>query len=205
MKYLRFASIVLLGLSVIAGQTGGVTGAENVTTDSPDQTTTPTKSHDTTQNPVVTSTLTPAEMCAQFSNGTCDQCLGVAGAKCLWCNSDKSCQLYPYKKVLPPKGMCALDEARWGVCWLNFEALIIGVSVTGGIIILAVTICICRCCCCGGKNKRKYDKDDARYDAQKMERKAKSDDRKSERKERLDEIRRKYGLMKDEPYQRFDA
>ena len=39
----------------------------------------------------------------------------------------------------------------------------------------------------------RYDKEDARYDAQKMERKARSDERRSERKERLDEIRRKYG------------
>ena len=39
----------------------------------------------------------------------------------------------------------------------------------------------------------RYAKEDARYDAQKMERKAKNDERRSERKERLDEIRRKYG------------
>jgi len=179
------------------------------TTQPPNQPTTqppsqPTTHHDhTSQNPSIITTLTPDELCA-MNNGSCDECLGVAGAKCLWCNSDKSCQAYPISSVLPTK-LCSLDKARWGVCWLNFEAMIISVSVIGGIIILALTVCICRCCCCRGNNKRRYEKEDARQNAQKMERKAKSDARREERKERLDEIRRKYGLMKDEPYQRFDS
>lgn len=39
----------------------------------------------------------------------------------------------------------------------------------------------------------RYVKEDARFNAQKMERKARNDERRTERKERLDEIRRKYG------------
>ncbi|KAK7499396.1 hypothetical protein BaRGS_00009371 [Batillaria attramentaria] len=128
----------------------------------------------------------------------------VRVSACLWCKSNSHCMLYPVSEILPNKH-CALDKARWGVCWMNFEAMIISVSVIGGVIILAIVGCVCYCCCCRGGSKRKYEKDDARYSAQKMERKAKADERKAERKERLDEIRRKYGLMKDEPYQRFDA
>jgi len=118
--------------------------------------------------------------------------------QCMFCKTDGSCKLYPTGKILPPSSMCALDEARWGVCWLNFEALIISVSVIGGAIILAITtFCIC-CCCCRGRSKRRNAKEDARYDDQKMERKARQDERRHERKGRLDEIRRKYGLMKDD-------
>ncbi|KAL8622646.1 hypothetical protein ACOMHN_009280 [Nucella lapillus] len=138
------------------------------------------------------------------NNASCSQCLGVAGAKCLWCNTDNSCKAYPLSKMLPPKDVCALDKARWGVCWLNFKALIIGVSTVGGLIILTITCCCVYCCCCRGKGK-KYSEEDARYNAQKMERKAKSDERRSERKDRLDEIRRKYGLVKDEQYHRFES
>ncbi|XP_005089476.1 pituitary tumor-transforming gene 1 protein-interacting protein [Aplysia californica] len=148
-------------------------------------------------------TLSPKDQCKQY-NGSCDKC--VSDAKCMYCYTDDSCQLYPAGDVLPPSTMCALDEARWGVCWLNFEALIISVSVIGGVIILTIVVCCIYCCCCRGKNKKKFEREDARYEQQKMERKTKQDERRSERKSRLDEIRRKYGLVKDEaPYQRFDA
>ena len=40
--------------------------------------------------------------------------------QCLWCKSDSSCKAYPTSKVLPPKSLCALDEARWGVCWCQY-------------------------------------------------------------------------------------
>ncbi|XP_025093702.1 LOW QUALITY PROTEIN: pituitary tumor-transforming gene 1 protein-interacting protein-like [Pomacea canaliculata] len=158
----------------------------------------------TTATPTSTTTLTPEELCGKH-NTSCDDCLGVSGAKCLWCKSDSSCKPYPYSKVLPSAHECALSEARWGVCWLNFEALIIAVSVIGGVIVLTITCCCIYCCCCRGNNQKKYDKDQ-HDDEQKLERKAKQDERRAERQSRLDEIRRKYGLMKDDaPYQRFDA
>lgn len=204
MKCLGLRSVAFVTLILIVAAENGTqtTGSGSGTTPTPRHTVA-TDEH-TTQSPESTTTPSAEVLCGQH-NKSCDDCLGVPGAKCLWCKSDSSCKAYPTSKVLPPKSLCALDEARWGVCWLNFEALIIGVSTVGGIIILTITCCCVYCCCCRGGNKRKYAKEDARYDAQKMERKAKNDERRSERKERLDEIRRKYGLMKDEPYQRFDA
>ncbi|KAH9510144.1 Pituitary tumor-transforming protein 1 protein-interacting protein [Bulinus truncatus] len=151
----------------------------------------------------MTTTYSPEQDCAKH-NGSCDEC--VKNAKCLYCYSDDSCMLYPVGKVLPPSSLCSLSKARWGVCWVNFEALIISMGVIGGIIILTITCTCVYCCCCRGNNKQKYDKDDAKFESQKMERKAKQDERRAERKGKLDEIRRKYGLVKDDaPYQRFDA
>lgn len=40
---------------------------------------------------------------------------------------------------------------------VNFEALIIAMSVIGGSILLAVAMCCC-CCCCGTKRSRKPDR-----------------------------------------------
>lgn len=179
---------------------------EEVSTTKHETTVTPphTSHSHTTVNPGHLTTMTPEELC-NSKNASCDACIGAPGAKCLWCNSDSSCKPYPTSKILPPSDMCALEDARWGVCWLNFKAMIIAVAVIGGVLFITITSCCVYCCCCRGGNNQKHDKEDARYNTQKMERKAKSDERKAERKEKLDEIRRKYGLMKDEPYQRFDA
>ncbi|CAG5119099.1 unnamed protein product, partial [Candidula unifasciata] len=86
----------------------------------------------------------------QRHNGKCEDCVG--NAKCLYCYSDNKCLLYPIGKILPPSDVCALDKARWGVCWVNFEALIISVSVIGGVIIITAACC-CYCCCCRSNNK----------------------------------------------------
>lgn len=37
--------------------------------------------------------------------------------QCLWCEPLKVCTDYPVGKVLPPRSLCPLNDARWGVCW----------------------------------------------------------------------------------------
>ncbi|XP_005102988.1 pituitary tumor-transforming gene 1 protein-interacting protein [Aplysia californica] len=199
-------SVCILLLSLFVAQSVGLTNTTTKPTNSTPsttgstQTTAPASSSPSAQTstPVTTTASTtpetPAQECAKH-NGSCDDC--VSDSKCMYCYTDNSCQLYPTGKVLPPSDMCALDEARWGVCWLNFEALIIAMSVIGGIIIIGITtICIC-CCCCRGRKKKRYQKEDDKYEQQKMERKMRQDERRTERKGKLDEIRRKYGLVKD--------
>lgn len=44
--------------------------------------------------------------------------------------------------------------------------------------------------------KFRLEREEAKFESQKMERKAKQDERRAERKGRLDEIRRKYGRIK---------
>ncbi|RUS91568.1 hypothetical protein EGW08_000683 [Elysia chlorotica] len=159
----------------------------------------------TSQPPdVQTTTLSPDQECAAL-NSSCSDCVG--NSKCMYCYSGSKCMPYPSGKILPPSSMCALDKARWGTCLVNFEALLISMGVIGGVILLTVTCCLIYCCCCRGKSSKKYAKEDAKYESQKMERKAKQEERRSERRSRLDEIRMKYGLMKDDsaPYSRFDV
>ncbi|KAA8591959.1 hypothetical protein FQN60_017333 [Etheostoma spectabile] len=90
---------------------------------------------------------------------------------------------YPVTWLLPPASLCQLAEARWGVCWLNFEALIITLAVIGGVIIISIVACCCCCCCCKKRRSRNV-----------------------ERKARHDQIRKKYGLMTDpdHPYSKFE-
>ncbi|TWW80729.1 Small ubiquitin-related modifier 3-like SUMO-3-A [Takifugu flavidus] len=83
-------------------------------------------------------TPAPESRPCALSNSSCDECLK---------NVSKLCTDYPVGKVLPPQSLCPLNDARWGVCWVNFQILIITMSVLAGVIIIGVLVCCCFCCC----------------------------------------------------------
>ncbi|XP_034510417.1 pituitary tumor-transforming gene 1 protein-interacting protein [Ailuropoda melanoleuca] len=140
--------------------------------------------------------------CSQNTNRTCEECL--KNVSCLWCHTNKACLDYPVSRVLPPSSLCQLSSARWGVCWVNFEALIITLSAVGGAVLLAVAVC-CACCCCGRRRSRKPDKGEEKAAREREERRIRQEERRAEMKSRHDEIRKKYGLFKEEnPYARFE-
>ncbi|KAM6986770.1 PTTG1 interacting protein b [Aplochiton taeniatus] len=141
---------------------------------------------------------TPTD-CALKSNTSCDECL--ESVKCLWCRTTKQCIYYPVKSILPSHSLCPLSEARWGLCWVNFQALIIAMSVIGVVIIITILVCF-YCCCKCEKTGRK--KEDAQMQQQATARKARHEERKAEMQLRHDQIRSKYGLAKDNPYARFE-
>ncbi|XP_061492535.1 pituitary tumor-transforming gene 1 protein-interacting protein [Rhineura floridana] len=139
--------------------------------------------------------------CQQYTNKTCEECL--KNVTCLWCSSSKKCMEYPVRNILPPSSLCKLSSARWGVCWVNFEALIITMSVVGGTILIA--LCVCCCYCCRKKKNRKPDKEDEKAAREREQRRVRQEERRAEMKSRHDEIRKKYGLFKEEnPYARFE-
>ncbi|XP_076361152.1 pituitary tumor-transforming gene 1 protein-interacting protein-like [Tachypleus tridentatus] len=150
-------------------------------------------------------TVSPAhgEACAQH-NDSCEDCV-TSSAKCYYCYKSRQCSYYPYSHLVPRYDECgSLGDMAWGTCLINFEALIISLSVISGVIILAIIICCC--CCCRKRKRRAMERDQARWEQQREERRLRTEERKKERQARTEEIRRKYGLMKnDNPYQRFDA
>ncbi|KFZ59649.1 Pituitary tumor-transforming gene 1 protein-interacting protein, partial [Antrostomus carolinensis] len=135
--------------------------------------------------------------CHQYTNRTCEECL--KNVTCLWCASSSRCVEYPVRRVLPPADLCELHSARWGVCWVNFEALIIAMSVVGGTILIMLGVCCC--CCCKKKSKKQVsegpDKDDERAAREREKRRGRQEqeERRAEMKSRHDEIRRKYGTV----------
>ncbi|XP_061082654.1 PTTG1 interacting protein b [Conger conger] len=148
---------------------------------------------------VFAQTEAPKPNCESKSNTSCEQCL--KDVSCLWCGSTQKCMNYPVKTILPPHRVCPLAEARWGLCWVNFQALIIAMSVIAGIIIIAILIC-CFCCCkCENVGSKRAE---AKMDKQADKRKTRQDERKSEMKMRHDEIRKKYGLSGTNPYSKFE-
>nr|XP_046260352.1 PTTG1 interacting protein b [Scatophagus argus] len=137
--------------------------------------------------------------CDLKSNTSCAECL--QNVTCLWCEPSKLCTDYPVGNILPPNSLCPLNAARWGLCWVNFQILIITMSVLAGIIIIAILVC-CFCCCKCERigNKR----EDAKVERQTRMRKARQKERRTEMQLRHDEIRQKYGLAKNNPYARMD-
>ncbi|TNN03088.1 hypothetical protein fugu_000117 [Takifugu bimaculatus] len=145
-------------------------------------------------------TPAPESRPCALTNSSCDECL--KNVSCLWCEPQKLCTDYPVGNVLPPQSLCPLNDARWGVCWVNFQILIITMSVLAGVIIIGVLVCCCFCCCKCEKvgNKR----EDARMERQNNMRKARQKERRTEMHLRHDEIRQKYGIAKKNPYSRMD-
>uniref|UniRef100_UPI0037E8F37C PTTG1 interacting protein b n=1 Tax=Semicossyphus pulcher TaxID=241346 RepID=UPI0037E8F37C len=137
--------------------------------------------------------------CAQRSNTSCDECL--KNVTCLWCTPTSQCIDYPTRNILPPSSVCPLNDARWGLCWVNFQILIITMSVLAGVIIIAIFVCVCCCCKCERIGNKK---EDAKVERQTRARKARQKERRTEMQLRHDEIRHKYGLAKDNPYARMD-
>nr|XP_023695878.1 pituitary tumor-transforming gene 1 protein-interacting protein-like [Paramormyrops kingsleyae]XP_023695879.1 pituitary tumor-transforming gene 1 protein-interacting protein-like [Paramormyrops kingsleyae] len=142
---------------------------------------------------------TSAKSC-EMSNSTCEDCL--RNVSCLWCRTTMTCVVYPVRSVLPPSSLCPLAQARWGRCWVNFQALIITLSVFGGIILIGIFVC---CCCCYYRCKKSRTMEpDPKEQQEEERRKARHEERKAEMKMRHDEIRMKYGLTKENPYARFE-
>ncbi|KAI5613708.1 pituitary tumor-transforming 1 interacting protein a precursor, partial [Silurus asotus] len=120
---------------------------------------------------------------------------------CLWCISSKSCMTYPYSTILPSNSLCPLNDARWGQCTINFQTLIITLSVLGVIIIIAFFICLFSCCKCENCGNS--------FKENKMQRKAEKrtsaqEQRRADMMARHDEIRQKYGLSRGNAYAKFD-
>ncbi|KFP74129.1 Pituitary tumor-transforming gene 1 protein-interacting protein, partial [Acanthisitta chloris] len=136
--------------------------------------------------------------CHQYTNRSCEECL--KNVTCLWCASSRRCMAYPVRRILPPADLCELSSARWGVCWVNFEALIIAMSVVGGTLLITLGVCCC-CCCCKKKSKKQAllsvrpDKDEERAAREREKRRMRQEERRAEMKSRHDEIRRKYGTV----------
>jgi len=180
----------------------GIQGQSTVTTASPSTETTNTMSTTVptttpfTTTPISGATTDTADLC--ISKTTCEECVGVTGARCYFCksmNGTGGCRAYPASKVLPT-GECALSDARWGVCWVNFEALIISMSVIAGVLIILVITGI-YCCCCRRKRSGVVDGTTIKWERETQERQQRHADRRVEREAKMDAIRQKYGLNRE--------
>ncbi|XP_078593280.1 uncharacterized protein LOC144871579 [Branchiostoma floridae x Branchiostoma japonicum] len=113
--------------------------------------TTPVSSNSTMST--VTPAITPAgEVDCSSRNSSCGEC--IADLKCYFCYKDNTCRLYPASAVLPTSE-CPLAQVRWGTCDGIFQPLVIGLSVSSGVIVLLCCGCLfCRFFSCRDINIR---------------------------------------------------
>nr|CAB3265308.1 pituitary tumor-transforming gene 1 protein-interacting protein-like [Phallusia mammillata] len=78
----------------------------------------------------------------------CDDCMSRKRYRCLWCNSKSACMDYPFDHFFPQTSDCSWEDARWGVCWVDFKAMLISVSVIFGVAVIITCCCIAKCCRC---------------------------------------------------------
>uniref|UniRef100_A0A667XIV3 Pituitary tumor-transforming gene 1 protein-interacting protein-like n=1 Tax=Myripristis murdjan TaxID=586833 RepID=A0A667XIV3_9TELE len=139
---------------------------------------------------VFAQTSAPGKVCESKNGTSCEECL--SNVTCLWCITTKSCITYPVQTILPPHSLCPLNDARWGLCWMNFQALIITLAVVGGVIIIAFLICLFCCCKCENFGSSRFE---AKMERQANKTRTKQEERRAEMKQRHDEIRKKYGTI----------
>lgn len=148
---------------------------------------------------IATTTLDPATLCQLQES--CDACVRVEGAKCYYCRNNSTgragCHLYP-AEAFPRHAECPLADARWGVCWINFEALIITMGIIGGLLLITI-ITTLYCCCCRRNRKSGTDVQELRWERETTERQQRHADRRAEREAKMTSIREKYGLTRGSP------
>ncbi|XP_073438061.1 PTTG1IP family member 2 isoform X1 [Dendrobates tinctorius] len=144
--------------------------------------------------------------CSFYSGKSCEECL--RNVSCLWCITNSTCLDYPVRSILPPSSLCAMSAARWGACWINFEALIIAMAVVAGVFLLGIIVCCCYCCYCrkSSRSRLRLEAEEENLIREREKRKQESLQRKNERTIKHNEIRKKYGLLQDmdHPYSKFD-
>lgn len=155
---------------------------------------------DTSTAMPITSTSTPKNISCEVHNNDCNAC--VERSQCYYCSSTDECHYHIDKAVV--EGVCDVTHMYLFTCKANVKIMLIIIGVLSGIAFLMILIVCCYCCC--KKKGVKLSKDDIKWARQREERKQIAAERRKERAERTDEIRKKYGLVKNSnPYQRFDA
>ncbi|XP_063308530.1 pituitary tumor-transforming gene 1 protein-interacting protein-like [Pelobates fuscus] len=152
-----------------------------------------------------TSSPPVSQPCSFYSGKSCEECL--RNVSCLWCMTNYTCLEYPVHSILPPSSVCAMSSARWGACWINFEALIIAMGVVAGAIVLTITICCCYCCYCKKSSySSRMDAEEENLIRERERRQQEAVQRKNERTVKHNEIRKKYGLLQDtdHPYSKYE-
>lgn len=145
----------------------------------------------------------PDEMCHTLTS--CSSCInGINGTNCFWCgdadNETMRCSHFDFDTALPVSGI-SCPQLMYNVGNCDINALTIIILIVVACFLFVVSICCFICCCCFycAKRRKKVKMiEDARYAEEKDSIRQRSAERRAERKAKHDEIRRKYGLNREE-------
>ncbi|KAL9966868.1 hypothetical protein ACROYT_G025003 [Oculina patagonica] len=132
-----------------------------------------------------------AEDCNKYSGKSCKECVEVSG--CSYCEPTEVCESADAVKQTFQKS-CEGQEWKTGQCVVSGRVLIIALSVTGFVVLVALACCI-YCCCCRRRKSSGSDKEAAKLRKERQEISTRHKEREAERREKRDEIRKKYGIQ----------
>jgi len=136
--------------------------------------------------------VTSAANCAQYTGKSCEECVEVSG--CSYCEPTKQCEDGSVVEKTLEKS-CEGQEWKVKQCVVSGRVLIIALSVTGFVVLVALG-CFIYCCCCRRKSgSRKAEKEEAKLRRERAEISQRHKEREAERREKRDEIRKKYGIQ----------
>jgi len=145
--------------------------------------------------------------CQALSGRDCQTCL--ANLDCGYCGTAKTCFLY--RPSSPFDAPCPISDQKYQTCIGNFKVWAIVIGVVVGIVVLTVIVLIC--CFCRKCKKRSVRREERRQerqqqqvDQQSTERQAAAEARTAERADMADQLRMKYGILKEKEntdYTRF--
>lgn len=149
---------------------------------------------------ISTTVKTKENITCETHNNDCKAC--IAKSECYYCDEQNHC-IYRLQSIIAD-GKCNIKDAYYLTCKISLKVMMILICILASIVLLIILIVCCYCCC--KKKGIKLSKDDLKWARQKEERQQIAAERRKERAERTEEIRKKYGLVKDSnPYQKFDA
>ncbi|CAI4230383.1 unnamed protein product [Auanema sp. JU1783] len=140
--------------------------------------------------------VSPVGNCTLQANEekTCETCVRK-GHDCFWCGGNVN-RCMNYEWYFP---QCPLDDVRHKNCWVNLSAVVIVVTILGGIILVILLACLCYCCCrCKQyrreQAKKKGEKWQQRYNQSMRELESRQSERSEKRNKELEAFRLKYGI-----------
>lgn len=187
-------------LSVLCGAYSDETTASEITEGTIDTTiTTTTTTSVANTTTLLTTTEKPDGCNNKTGNITCDTC--IENSDCLFCKETNKCIKLVFDGLYPTG--CPLSKARWSVCFLDLQALIISVSVIGTVILIVIFSAICYCCnaTCRTVTNHRIGRVERKLRKEKNQRDVERNERRGEREKKYDDIRVKYGLKKDDKEQ----
>ena len=152
-------------------------------------TTGPTAGSSTTAVPSTTPS-NASSVCAKHNE--CETCV-KEGAKCVWCTPTDTCMVYDTKKILPQG--CPKKDWYLGQCLMSGMVLVIAVPLVAFFLLFCCCCCVyCKCC----RDKEGWKRIESKMAARQRDREDRNMERKLDRQRRNDEVRKKYGLLKNQ-------
>lgn len=156
---------------------------------------TPVFAHSTTPAHTRPPTPKPDYYNCSTHSDSCDSCVKNS-VHCYYCYSTKKCGVYPFGSLQPIPDECgdSLSDLSWKTCTVRANVLVIVFATLGALLGLIIFIFISWCCCIRPCVRKCREKQNAKWERNRLRLQEMQSTRRKERQQQRDAIRAKYGL-----------